>query len=128
VDAPEAPLEGNWDHDRLMQVLDNLLSNAVKYSPAGGEIVVRLDDRGDAAQVSVHDQGNGIAAETLPRLFDRFYRTDNADTTARGLGLGLHISKLLVEAHGGRIWAESPGPGQGSTFTLVLPYRASVEG
>ncbi len=122
VEAPEVPLEGCWDHDRLMQVLENLLSNAVKYSPAGGEIVVRLADRGDAAQVAVSDQGTGIAAEALPRLFDRFYRSDGADVTARGLGLGLHISKLLIEAHGGHIWAASPGPGQGATFTLVLPY------
>jgi PAS domain S-box-containing protein len=124
LEAPEAPLEGDWDHDRLMQVLENLLSNAIKYSPAGGPIVVRLADLGEAAQVAVADEGNGIAAAALPRIFDRFFRTDAADLTARGLGLGLHISKLLVEAHGGRIWAASPGLGHGSTFTVVLPYRA----
>jgi PAS domain S-box-containing protein len=123
VEAPDAPLEGYWDHDRLMQILENLLSNAIKYSPAGGPIVVRLEDLGDAAQLAVADQGNGIAAQALPRLFDRFYRTDTADSTARGLGLGLHITKLLVDAHGGRIWAASPGPGQGSTFTILLPYQ-----
>jgi PAS domain S-box-containing protein len=123
VEAPDVALEGYWDHDRLMQILENLLSNAIKYSPGGGPIVVRLEDRGDAAQVAVADQGNGIAAEALPRLFDRFYRTDIADSTVRGLGLGLHITKLLVEAHGGRIWAASPGPEHGSTFTFTLPYQ-----
>ena len=124
VETPDAPLEGDWDHDRLMQIVENLLSNAIKYSPAGGRIVVHAEDRGDTAQIAVADQGNGIAREALPRLFDRFYRTDRADSTARGLGLGLHITKLLVEAHGGRIWAASPGLDQGSTFTFTLPYHA----
>ena len=123
VEAPALPLEGQWDHDRLMQVLENLLSNAVKYSSAGDEIVVRVADQGESALVAVADRGSGIAPETLPRVFDRFYRTDSATASnARGLGLGLHTAKALVEAHGGRIWAESAGPGRGSTFSFVLPY------
>ncbi|HEY7061971.1 MAG TPA: GAF domain-containing protein [Chloroflexota bacterium] len=124
VDASAAPLEGLWDHDRLMQVLENLLTNAVKYSPEDSEIAVRVADLGDAAEVAVIDQGIGIPPEALPRLFDRFYRTEAATASAaRGLGLGLHTAKMLVEAHGGRIHAASAGPGQGSTFTLALPYR-----
>jgi len=122
VEAPDQPLVGWWDLDRLRQVFQNLLSNAVKYSPRGGEIVVRVEDEGAAARVMIVDQGQGIAADALPRLFDRFYRgAAAARTRVGGLGLGLHISRALVEAHGGRIWAESEGPGHGTTFVVVLP-------
>ena len=72
--------------------------------------------------MSVTDQGQGIPAEDLPRVFDQFFRTDAAAASgAKGLGLGLYIAKLLIEAHGGRVWAESGGAGQGSTFTVHLP-------
>ena len=118
---------GTWDRDRLDQVLSNLLSNAIKYSPSGGEILLRVEVLGAIVQVSVRDQGAGIAADQLPRLFDRFYRGPQAQATAPGLGLGLSITKALVAAHGGRIWTESPGPGQGATFRFTLPYQPPGE-
>jgi signal transduction histidine kinase len=124
VEAPDHPLEGTWDPDRLNQVLHNLLSNAIKYSPSGGTIRVRAQRVRREFQVSVSDQGVGIDSATLPQLFDRFYRADEATVSARGLGLGLYVSRLLVEAHGGRLWAESAGTGQGSTFVLTLPANS----
>ncbi len=120
VETAETSIRGEWDRDRLAQVLDNLLSNAVKYSRAGSEIVVRVETIGNEARVSVVDQGDGIPAETLPRLFERYYRADRSGISS-GLGLGLYIARMLVEAHGGRIWAES-APGPGSTFTVALPW------
>jgi protein-histidine pros-kinase len=126
LDAPAGPLLGWWDRDRLEQVLENLLSNAIKYSPQGGEIRVRVEatragDEAGEARVSVADTGVGIPAEALPRLFSRFFRTEAASSSGvKGLGLGLYISRSLVEAHGGRVWAESE-PGRGSTFTFTLP-------
>jgi PAS domain S-box-containing protein/excisionase family DNA binding protein len=121
--APDHPLVGAWDRDRLGQVLDNLLSNAIKYSPGHGEVLLRVEDLGTAARVSVEDRGLGIPPEALPRIFERFYRARSADTArVDGLGLGLYVARIVVEAHGGQIRAESAGPGQGSTFTFTLPY------
>lgn len=107
------------DRDRLGQVLDNLLGNALKYSSADGEIEVRAEIVANEARISVIDQGAGIPAEVLPSLFDRFFRGGNSAGEA-GLGLGLYITRMLVEAHGGRISASST-PGEGSTFTVTLP-------
>jgi len=121
VEFGATPILGSWDRDRLRQVLDNLLGNAVKYSPEGGEIVVRISTVADEARVQVEDQGIGIAAEVLPRLFERFYQGQDPGVSA-GLGLGLYIARMLVEAHGGRIWAESE-PGAGSVFTIALPLE-----
>ena len=122
VEAPAGPLVGVWDGDRLAQVLRNLLGNAVKYSPDGGEIVVRVAAHGPTAEVAVTDHGAGVGPAELPRLFDRFYRAGTVAAEVPGLGLGLAIAKELVEAHGGRLWAESAGPGRGSTFRLALPW------
>ena len=116
--APDTPVLGAWDRHRLGQVLDNLLQNAVKYSPDGGKVTVHVEVADDEARVAVIDRGVGIPAEHLSRLFERFYRADL--TGAGGLGLGLYISKMLIEAHGGRIWAKSR-VAAGSTFTLALP-------
>jgi two-component system, OmpR family, phosphate regulon sensor histidine kinase PhoR len=122
VQVPQAPLEGSWDAGRLEQLLANLLSNAMKYSSAGGEVVVEVEDRGEQAQVSVTDHGPRIAPETLPRLFSRFYRTEAAEAgQVEGLGLGLYISRALIEPHGGRIEVNSE-LGRGSTFRFNLPY------
>ena len=121
VEAPDQPLVGEWDADRVGQVIENLLTNAAKYAP-DGEILVRVEDLGDEARVSVRDQGIGIPPEALPHLFERFYRAGGAGASAKGVGLGLHIAKSLVEAHGGRIWAESE-VGRGSTFVFTLPYE-----
>ncbi|MDP8922693.1 MAG: ATP-binding protein [Chloroflexota bacterium] len=122
VEAPARMPVGWWDRDRLGQILANLLSNAVKYSPDGGEILIRVEDRGGEARITVRDAGVGVTPDDLPRLFDRFYRVETGRNGARGLGLGLYIARSLAEAHGGRIWATSAGPGRGSTFTVALPY------
>jgi PAS domain S-box-containing protein len=118
VEMSETPVVGSWDRDRLAEVLDNLLGNAIKYSPDGGEIVVGVTLTEGEARLSVADQGVGIPGETLPRLFERFHR--GAGTGTSGLGLGLYIARMLVEAHGGRIEVQSV-PGDGSIFTVRLP-------
>lgn len=122
VDIPPDPVIGNWDRDRLGQVLDNLIGNAAKYSPEGGEIIVRVEVGNSDVRLCVSDQGEGIPVETLPHLFDRFYRAEYTGPE-KGLGIGLYISRVLVEAHGGRIWAESSAH-QGSTFTVELPAES----
>jgi PAS domain S-box-containing protein len=119
TEAPQVPIVGSWDRDRLGQVLDNLIGNAIKYTPHGGEIAVQVEASGHEGQVRIVDQGVGIAADVLPQLFDRFYQGQEPGMSS-GLGLGLYIARMLVEAHGGRIWAESE-PGKGSTFTISLP-------
>lgn len=125
VEAPEAPVVAWCDGDRIGQVLDNLLSNAVKYSPDGGEIVVHVERGERDARVHVTDQGIGIPAAAIPRLFDRFYRVSEGRGSAQGLGLGLAITRALVEAHGGSI-AVSSAPGAGSTFSITLPLPAGA--
>jgi signal transduction histidine kinase len=108
------------DEERLRQALTNLLSNALKYSP-GGNVIVRGRVEPQQIVASVSDEGPGIAAADLPRVFDRFYRADSDLTRrAKGAGLGLYLAKAVIEAHGGRIWAEST-PGKGTTFSFSLP-------
>jgi signal transduction histidine kinase len=111
------------DADQLRRALFNLLQNAIKYSPGGGEVLVAGELAGPSAvAVRVIDQGSGIAPGEEERIFERFHRSDNRLSRATaGVGLGLYITRSIVEGHGGRIWAESPGPGKGSTFTIVLP-------
>jgi signal transduction histidine kinase len=120
VEASSSTICGMWDRVRLGQVLENLIGNALKHGAEEGEVVVRVEDREVEALVSVRDSGPGIDPEHVPHLFDRFYR---ANTRSSGLGLGLYISRILVEAHGGRICVESR-PGQGSTFTIRLPLHS----
>ncbi|MDZ8104122.1 MAG: ATP-binding protein [Nostoc sp. DedQUE12a] len=110
------------DSGRLQQIIWNLLSNAVKFTPEGGKIEVQLQHVEAYAQITVSDTGKGIAQEFLPHVFEYFRQADS--TTARkfgGLGLGLAIVRHLVELHGGTIWVESLGEGQGATFTVRLP-------
>jgi PAS domain S-box-containing protein len=116
-------LVGCWDADRVLQVFENLLSNAIKFSPEGGEITVHLEATEQEVLVGVQDTGLGIPAAVMPRLFDRFYRAEAVAQRIHGQGLGLAITRGLIEAHGGRIWAESDGEGQGSTFWFVLPRQ-----
>jgi PAS domain S-box-containing protein len=112
----------NGDAIRLLQVFDNLLLNAVKFTPRGGRVTVTLERAGSDAQVTVRDMGIGIPAEVLPYVFDQFQQADGSITRRYGgLGLGLAIARRLVELHGGRIEAESPGEGQGATFRVRLP-------
>lgn len=124
-EAPDNPVLGCWDPHRMSQVLDNLLGNAVKYSPDGGRIRVRVNADAETARLHVTDQGVGIPADLQTQLFSRFYRADEAGV-ASGLGLGLYISRMLVNAHGGTISVDS-APGAGSTFSVTLP-RQFVEG
>jgi PAS domain S-box-containing protein len=123
--APSGPLTGWWDPQRLAQIFQNLLNNAMKYSPDGGAIRLEIDDRGDELLVAVVDSGIGIAPDVLPRLAERFYRADSARGT-QGLGLGLYITRELIEAHGGRLTVES-NLGSGSRFSFTLP-RATPAG
>jgi signal transduction histidine kinase len=111
------------DPARLTQVLQNLLANALRHTPQGGKITVCLEAKPEAIHLAVSDTGDGIPAEHLPHIFDRFYRSDPARSRDRGgAGLGLAIARAIVEAHGGQIKATSQGvPGQGSTFTIQLP-------
>jgi len=115
------------DTDRMEQVLGNLLSNARKYSPAGGDIRVAAQAAEGYVEVAVSDHGLGIPPDALPHMFERFYRVDNSDRrTITGTGLGLAIVRNMVEAHGGRIRAESAGLGEGSTFTFTLNMAQSA--
>ena len=109
------------DRERVHQVLFNLLDNAVRFTPAGGRVTVSASRHNGSVDVAVADTGPGIAPEDLPRVFERFYRVDESRSRDDGgTGIGLAIARSVVEAHGGRIWAESV-PGRGSTFTFELP-------
>jgi signal transduction histidine kinase len=108
------------DASRLQQIIWNLLSNAIKFTPKGGFIQVKLERIDGYVQVRVSDTGQGISAEFLPYVFDRFRQADSTNKQG-GLGLGLAIVRHLVELHGGVVQVESPGVGQGTTFTIKLP-------
>jgi histidine kinase len=110
------------DASRITQVLLNLLGNALQYTPTGGQVTIRARQESEEVLIEVQDTGSGIPAEHLPHIFERFYRVDKSRSRAGGgTGIGLTIVKHLVEAHGGRIWATSPGPDQGATFSFTLP-------
>src|SRR5262249_5590753 len=107
---------------RLEQIVSNLLSNALKYTPAGGRIAVRVSREGDDAVLRVSDTGIGIDPTMLPRVFDLFTQAEQTmDRSRGGLGVGLTLSRRLVEMHGGTITATSEGPGRGAQFTVRLP-------
>jgi signal transduction histidine kinase len=118
VEAPRSAVYARFDYDRVIQVISNLLRNAIQFTNGGGTITVSVVEDHGGCRISVSDTGKGISPADLERIFDRFHQADEADR--RGLGLGLYISKAIVDAHGGRIWATS-SPGRGSTFTFTLP-------
>jgi len=123
------PIAGAFvgDAERLQQVVWNLVTNAVKFTPAGGQVSVRLHRTNDAIELSVADNGEGISPQFLPSVFEPFRQAEGSNTRRHGgLGLGLSIVRHLVEAHGGTISVESPGRGQGSTFVIRLPMAESV--
>ena len=110
------------DREKLRQALDNLLDNAIKYSPAGGVIVLAGRVEPHHVVVSVRDEGIGIPTAERQRVFERFHRIDTRlSRSTQGVGLGLYITKTIVDAHGGQIWVESPGAGRGSMFLIRLP-------
>jgi len=112
--------------NRLQQVFDNLLGNAVKFTPTGGTVTLKITESDDHILVEVTDTGTGITSEDLPKIFGDFYRGVKVDVS--GAGLGLAICKKIIEAHNGKIWAESPCPesGIGSKFTFTLPKKCSI--
>ncbi|MBD2199893.1 MULTISPECIES: hybrid sensor histidine kinase/response regulator [Calothrix] len=120
LDRQVAPVKG--DSSRLQQVIWNLLSNAIKFTPNGGEVAVNLQQVNSQVEIQVKDTGKGISPDFLPFVFEYFRQADSTITRrSGGLGLGLAIVRQLVELHGGRVWAESPGENQGATFTVSLP-------
>jgi len=126
ADVARDSLLARFDHERILQVLANLLSNAIKFTPEGGRISIRVEPVEEEVRFSVADTGQGIAEGNLGHIFERLWQVLGSDK--RGLGLGLYISRCIVEAHGGRIWAESK-TGAGSTFFFTLPRaRTSGEG
>ena len=116
------------DGQRLAQVLGNLLDNALRHTPAGGQVTLTAAaGNGNELSFTVADDGDGIAAEHLPHVFERFYRADSARDRGRGgSGIGLAIAKALIEAHGGHIRAASGGPGHCATFTVTVPACAAI--
>jgi CheY-like chemotaxis protein len=122
VSLPDAPLYLDADPVRLAQVFSNLLNNAARYTEAGGHIRLIVERQGSDVLVSVKDNGIGIAAEMLPRIFEMFSQATPAlERSQSGLGIGLSLVKGLVELHGGRVEAQSDGPGKGSEFVVRLP-------
>jgi two-component system CheB/CheR fusion protein len=127
VDMPSQPIPVQADAVRLQQVFVNLLTNAARYSPAGGRIWLSAVRENGEAVISVRDEGQGISADALPRIFEPFFRGDAARVTSGGgLGIGLSLVHNLIELHGGRIHATSGGPGKGSEFVLTLPLAGDV--
>ena len=122
--SPVPDIEG--DRDRLGQTVDNLISNALKFTPEGCAITVRVHDTEAGVSIAVRDEGAGIPAEDLDRLFERFYRSSSASRRAvPGVGLGLSIVQTIVEAHGGTVRIDST-EGEGTTVTLLIPHRTDV--
>ena len=119
---PEASYYVEIDTDKVTQVIDNIISNAIKYSPDGGNVRFGFTVQGEMLKVMISDDGMGIPKENVGRIFDRFYRVDRARARSMGgTGLGLAIAREMIEAHGGKIWAESE-EGHGTTIFFILPY------
>ena len=116
------------DEDRAIQIITNLVGNALQYTPETGRVTLAAKQVGQEVQISVQDTGIGIPSEHLSQIFNRFYRVDKSRSRSAGggSGIGLTIARALVEAHGGRIWAESVGEGEGSTFSFTLPIVKSA--
>jgi signal transduction histidine kinase len=122
VDAPLGSLDLKGDRLRLTEILTNMLNNATKFTPDGGEVSVRVERDNEFLRVFVHDTGIGIDKADLERVFEPFSSIPKP-TYIKGTGLGMSLAKRLIEAHGGRIWVDSPGIGEGTTFAFELPRR-----
>jgi two-component system CheB/CheR fusion protein len=122
LQLPDEPLYVEGDPARLLQILENLLGNSGKYTPTGGHIVASLRQQGSDAVISVQDNGEGIPPEMLHAIFELFVQGPKSlARTEGGMGIGLSLARVLAELHGGKLSVESPGKGQGSTFTVRLP-------
>lgn len=122
LDIPDDLPKVSVDVDRIGQVFINLIGNSLQYTPTGGVVTVMAKEKKDQILVTISDTGIGISSENLSNIFTRFYRVDKSRSRAGGgSGIGLTIAKHLVESHGGKIWAESPGLGKGSTIRVLLP-------
>jgi two-component system sensor histidine kinase KdpD len=132
LDVPDDLPPVLLDYVQIDQVLSNLIENATKYTPAGAEIHISVDRSNDELRIRVADRGPGLPVSALGRVFDPFFRVDGngradaARPRPAGTGLGLAVARGLVEAHGGRIWAENR-PGGGACFIIALPASESVE-
>jgi signal transduction histidine kinase len=120
TELPELPFRANLDEGRILQVLANLVSNAIKFTPANGRVAIRCRPSDGEIHFSISDTGIGISKDDLPGVFERFRQVRK---DRRGLGIGLHIAKGIIEAHGGRMWAESD-LASGSTFHFALPLES----
>jgi signal transduction histidine kinase len=119
VVTPDSVAPVAVDEQRILQALSNIIGNALKFTNRGGKVRLEVTEQGDSVLFSVRDTGSGIAPDQMPRVFDRFWQADQR-ASIRGSGLGLSIAKGIVDAHGGRIWAES-AVGAGSTFFFTVP-------
>jgi signal transduction histidine kinase len=117
------PSSASFDPARILQVLTNILSNAIKFTSQGGRVVVRVERIADELHFAISDTGEGIPADKVEVVFERFRQVNPNDR--RGIGLGLYISKCIVQGHGGKIWAESK-LGEGSTFCFTLPIHVAA--
>ena len=122
LNIPDDLPEVSVDTHRIGQVFINLVGNSLQYTPPGGVVTITAEEQNNQILVIISDTGIGLSAENLSHIFTRFYRVDKSRSRAGGgSGIGLTIAKHLVESHGGKIWAESPGLGKGSTFKVLLP-------
>ena len=126
IDTASEPIPAEADPVRVQQIVWNLVQNAVKFTPDGGRVAVRLERDGEAARLDVEDSGQGVAPEFLPRLFEMFSQEEAVEGPRGGLGIGLALVRQLAELHGGRVRAESQGPGRGACFTVWLPLGGSL--
>jgi signal transduction histidine kinase len=120
VDIPAESVDALFDHDRIVQVLSNLLGNAMKFTPGGGVVDLRAEVKANHVEFALYNEGPGISPSALPHIFERFWQLDSSER--RGLGLGLSICRTIVDAHGGKIWAESE-VGKGATLRFTLPLQ-----
>jgi signal transduction histidine kinase len=123
VDMPNEPVIAQVDCTRVAQVLGNLVNNAAKYSPPQSNLEVAMKLRADEAEILVRDNGIGIEPQLLPHIFDAFYMSESATEGRQGLGVGLWLSRQLIEMLGGKITAHSEGPGTGAVFRVRLPLH-----
>ncbi len=127
AEGVEGSLVADFDHDRMLQVLANLITNSIKFTPSGGTIILHVEDKGTELQFSITDTGIGIPSDMFEVVFERFWQIGKNDR--RGLGLGLYISKCIIESYGGKIWVESTlGEGSRFIFTLPLAIKELAEG